>query len=224
MNKAELPIIIGITGASGTIYGINTVKFLLENNYKVELVISKSATKVAQDEISLNLSISPEIQKEQVLSYFNTQSSDLRSHVSGQNLLNVWAYDDISASISSGSYKTHGMIIIPASMGTISAIANGTSDTLITRAADVCIKEKRKLVLVPRELPYSTIHLENLLKLSKIGAIVAPASPAFYNNPKDLNDSVNFVIGKVLDLFGIENSLFKRWREKEPEVTLKTKS
>ena len=105
------------------------------------------------------------------------------------------------------------MVIIPASMGTIGAIASGTSDNLITRAADVCLKERRKLILVPREMPFGTIHLENLTRLSIAGAIIAPACPGFYHNPKDLNDVIDFVVGKVLDLIGIDNSLFKRWRE-----------
>lgn len=208
LNYPKLPIIIALTGASGTIYGIRTLQFLLENNYKVELVISESAIKVAKDELGLKLSIDPEVLKEQVLSYFKTQNSKLES----LNLLNVWAHDDISASISSGSYKTQGMIIIPTSMGTIGAIASGTSRNLITRAADVCLKEKRKLVLVPREMPLNTIHLENLLKLSKMGVTVAPASPGFYHNPKELREIIDFVVGKSLDLFGIEHSLFKRWK------------
>ena len=207
-NSLKLPIIVGISGASGIIYGIRLLQFLLENDYKVELVISSSALKVALNETNLNLSDNPEILKEQVLSSFSSKNKQLSPH-----LLNVWAHDDIAASISSGSYRTLGMVVIPASMGTISAIACGTSDNLLTRAADVCLKERRKLVLVPRELPFNTIHLENLLKLSKVGAIIAPACPAFYNRPKDLTDSIDFVVGKVLDLFGIENSLFYRWRE-----------
>ena len=105
------------------------------------------------------------------------------------------------------------MIIIPSSMGTVAAIASGTSDNLLTRAADVCLKERRKLVIVPREMPLSTIHLENLLKLSKNGAIIAPACPGFYHRPKELIESIDFVVGKALDLFGIEHNLFKRWKE-----------
>lgn len=204
-NYLKLPIIVAISGASGTIYGMRTLQFLLENNYKVELVISESGSRVAKEEVNLNLSLNPEILKEQVLSYLRINNKAA--------LLNVWAHNDIAASISSGSYRTLGMIIIPASMGTVGAISSGTSDNLITRAADVCLKERRKLVLVPREMPYSTIHLENLLKLSKLGAIVAPASPGFYHKPKELIHAIDFVVGKALDLFGIEHSLFKRWRE-----------
>ena len=213
-NYLKSPITIAISGASGTVYGIRTLQFLLENNYKVELVISESATKVAKEETSLTLSTSPELLKEQVLSYLEKNSNKKIQSA----LLNVWAHNDIGASISSGSYRTLGMIIIPASMGTIGAIASGTSDNLITRAADVCLKERRKLVLVPREMPLNTIHLENVLKLSQIGAIIAPASPAFYHNPKELINSIDFVVGKVLDLFGIEHSMFKRWKEESKDL------
>lgn len=226
MNNLEnlnfrFPIIVAISGASGTVYGIRTLQFLLENNYKVELVISESATKVALDEINLYLSTSPEILKEQVLSYFeNVGIKNVDSKM--RNLLNVWAHNDISASISSGSYRTSGMIIIPASMGTVGDIACGTSRNLITRAADVCLKERRNLVIVPRETPLNTIQIENLLKLSKCGAIIAPASPGFYHEPKELIDSVDFVVGKVLDLMGVENALFKRWKEEASPIACNT--
>lgn len=207
------PIIVAITGASGAIYGFRTVHFLLENNYKIELVISDSAYKVIFDELNLNLSKILHEVKEQVLSY-------LKITYEKSYLVNLWDFNDISASISSGSYKSSGMIIIPASMGTISSISHGISNNLITRAADVCLKERRKLVVVPREMPFNTIHIENLYKLSQCGAIVAPASPAFYNKPTRLSDSVDFVVGKVLDLFGIEHSLFKRWSKGVAEIPL----
>ena len=206
------PITVAISGASGTIYGLRILQFLLENNYKVDFVISESASKVAKEEINFELSINPKLLKEQILSYFNKNVNSI--------LLNVWAHDDISASISSGSYRSLGMIIAPASMGTIAAISCGTSDNLITRAADVCLKERKKLVLLPREMPFSSIHLENLLKLSTAGAIIAPACPGFYHNPQKLTDLIDFVAGKVLDLFGIEHSLFKRWK-KEESINLK---
>ncbi|MBI3590119.1 MAG: UbiX family flavin prenyltransferase [Candidatus Melainabacteria bacterium] len=215
-NYLKFPITIAITGASGTIYGIRILQFLLENNYKVELVISESASKVALDELNVSLSLNPEILKEQVLSYLELKNNKKIQRV----LLNTWAHNDIAASISSGSYRTLGMIIIPTSMGTLGAISSGTSDNLITRAADVCLKERRKLVLVPREMPFNTIHLENLLKLSKMGAIIAPASPAFYHKPKELIHLVDFVVGKALDLFGIEHSMFKRWKEESREPAI----
>lgn len=198
----KYPIIVSISGASGSIYGFRLLQFLLGHNYNVEFVVSQSATVVAHDELGLELSENPQKLKEQVLSYL-----EIRDNSS----LKVWGYKDIAASISSGSYKTSGMIIIPCSMGTIGAIAGGTSDNLITRASDVCLKERRKLVIVPREMPFNTIHLENMYKLSKLGVIIAPACPAFYNQPKKLSDSVDFIVGKVLDVFDFDHSLFNRW-------------
>ena len=217
-NYLKLPIIVALSGASGTVYGMRTLQFLLTNNYKVDLVISESASRVSKEEINLNLSLEPEILKEQVLSYLEEGSGKKLQRA----FLNVWKHNDIAASISSGSYRTLGMIIIPCSMGTIGAIASGTSDNLLTRAADVCLKERRKIVLVPREMPLSTIHLENMLKLSKMGAIIAPACPGFYHKPKELIDSIDFVVGKALDLFGIEHSLFKRWKEESETTTTRT--
>ena len=211
-NKTDSPIIIAVTGASGIVYAFRALQFLLQNNYKVELIFSQNACKVASSEINLELSANLFSQKEQVLSYLKLYDKS--------NFLNLWGHENVAASISSGSYKTSGMIIIPASMGTIGAIANGLSNNLITRAADVCIKERRKLLVVPREMPLSTIHLENLLKLSRNNVIIAPASPAFYHNPKTLNESVDFIIGKIFDLFGIEHALFKRWKEDESNTLI----
>lgn len=205
-NK-NLPIILAISGASGTVYGLRAIQFLLQNNYKVELVISQSASRVAACELNLTLDTEPSILKQQVLSYLKVEGFS--------NNLNVWSIYDIASSISSGSYKTQGMIIIPTSMGTIGEISSGTSRNLITRAADVCLKERRKLILVPREMPFSTIHLENLLKLSQCGAIISPACPGFYHNPTQISENIDFVVGKVLDLFGIDHSLFSRWRSEE---------
>ncbi len=204
LNSRNLPIILAISGASGTIYGFRTLHFLLQNNYNVDLVISKNTSKVAITELNLALSSNPTVLKEQVLSYLSLKSFSSN--------LNVWSHDDISATFSSGSYLTKGMMIVPASMGTVGAIASGLANNLIARSADVCLKERRKLVIVPREMPFNSIHLENLLRLSQCGAIIAPASPAFYNNPETLSDSIDFVVGKVLDLFDIDNDLFVRWR------------
>lgn len=219
----QLPIVLAISGASGSVYGFRLLQFLLENNYKVEFVLSNSALKVIHEELGIKLSLDPHILKEQIVTYlkeFHSLTSNLQpqSSILNPQFLNVWSYDDIAASISSGSYRTRGMIIMPCSMGTIGSIASGTSNNLITRAADVCLKERRKLVLVPREMPINTIHLENLYKLSSIGAIVAPASPAFYNKPKTLNDSIDFVVGKILDLLEIDHELFNRWRKESNKI------
>lgn len=203
----EFPLIVAVSGASGTIYSLRLLEFLLENNYRVEFVVSIGALKVANDELGLKLSSNPNTLKQQVLSYLN-----LSLH---EDFLNVNDFNDLGSPIASGSFRTSGMVVIPASMDTVSKIACGITDNLICRAADVTLKERRKLILVPREMPLNTIHLKNMLELSKLGAYIAPACPGFYHNPKHMDDLIDFVIGKVLDLIGIENSLFKRWKEKK---------
>lgn len=200
----NLPVVLGITGASGAIYGISLLRFFLENGYKVDLVISQNACKVFAHELNLQInSESVEEIKQCLINYFGAANFTSR--------LAIWHQDNVAASISSGSYKTQGMIIAPCSMGTIANIANGTSNNLIARAADVVLKERRKLVLLARETPFNTIHLRNMLSLSEMGAIVVPAAPGFYHQPRTLEDQINFVLGKTLDVFGVDNDLFRRW-------------
>lgn len=202
LSDKSKPIVLGITGASGAIYGFSLLKFFLDSGYKVDLVLSDNALKVAKQELDLELEgLSLENVKQKILTKLNIKPS----------ALNIWSPDNVAASISSGSYKTQGMIIAPCSMGTIANIAAGTSNNLIARAADVTLKERRKLVLLARETPLNTIHLRNMLTLSEMGAIVVPAAPGFYHKPQSIQDQINFVLGKALDVLGIENEMFLRW-------------
>ena len=180
-------IVVGISGASGVIYGVRLLEVLNELKIETHLILSPAA----------KITIAAETD------YTNAQVEKLASK--------VHKFGDIAASISSGSYLTSGMAIVPCSMHTLGAIASGMADNLLTRAAEVTMKEYRKLILVPRETPLSTIHLENMTKVAKAGAMVVPAMPAFYPRPKKIEDIVDHLVGKVLDLFQIEHSLYKRW-------------
>lgn len=180
-------LIVAITGASGVIYGKRLLEALREEKVETYLVVSKVAESVIEHELKITKS---ELEK-------------LAVHVCDVN--------DLSAPIVSGSFRTEGMIVIPCSMKTLAGIAHGYSDNLILRAADVTLKEKRKLVLVPRETPLSVVHLSNMLDLASQGVFVLPAMPAYYHKPDKIEDLVDFVVGKVLDILGIEHKLFKRW-------------
>lgn len=182
-----MKIIVGVSGGSCAIYGVALLQVLKQLNIETHLVVSTMGEHVVQHECGMNLE----------------ELSELAS-VTHNN-------KDIAAPISSGSFKTDGMIIIPCSMKTLAAVANGISDNLLTRAADVTIKEKRKLVLVPRETPLSVIHLENMLKLAKMGITIMPASPGFYHHPETMEDIIAIMVGRSLDQLGIEHQLFKRW-------------
>jgi 4-hydroxy-3-polyprenylbenzoate decarboxylase len=202
MNQKE-PIILAITAASGIIYGIRTLEFLLKNDYKVELIISSKAYYIFKQELDIEISHDKNIIREQILNYLDIGSEN-------QNL-KVWLDNEIWASPASGSYKTMGMIISPASMASIASIAAGFSENLIARTADVMIKEGRNLVIVPRETPFSAIHLENMLKLSKLGVKIVPPVIGFYGMIKTLEDGIDFAVGKILDASGIPNDLYERW-------------
>ncbi|AZV56705.1 UbiX family flavin prenyltransferase [Clostridium sp. AWRP] len=189
-NKRRL--IIGMSGASGAILGIEILKILREySEWETHLVISKGSEETIAGETNYKL--------EDVM--------DLADK--------AYSIKDIGASIASGTFKTEGMIIVPCSMKTLAGIACGYSDNLLLRAADVIIKEKRKLVLVARECPLSTIHLRNMLSLSELGVIIMPPMVSYYNKPADINDLNKHIIGKILDRFGIEVSGFNRWGEND---------
>ncbi|KWT84051.1 UbiX family flavin prenyltransferase [Candidatus Magnetominusculus xianensis] len=185
-------IVAAITGASGAILGIRAVTELLKTS-EVHLVISQSAFSIIAHETGHAWGAAP------VRDYF--KSSRLYYHDEG----------DLESPIASGSFRTDAMAVVPCSMKTLSAIANGYASNLTARAADVTIKEGRKLIICPREMPFSAIHLENMLKLARLGVVVAPPVPAFYHRPETIDDAVDFIVGKILDQLNIEHNLFKRW-------------
>ncbi len=179
-------MLVAVTGASGVHLAIRFLEILKEKDIKTELIISKNAEKILTIETEYNIS---EVRK---LAYKNYEVNDLL------------------APPASGSYKLDSMIIIPCSMKSLSAIANGYANNLITRAADVTIKEKRKLILVVRETPFSAIHLENMLKLAKLGVIIFPPIPSYYIKPENIEELIEFTIGRILDQIGVESNI-KRW-------------
>lgn len=188
MSKSANRIIVGISGASGIIYGIRMLEVLRAAGVETHLVISKAA--------------------EMTLAY----ESDLKAKDLREMADVFHPQTDIGASISSGSFPTMGMVIAPCSIRTMSEIATGITGSLMSRAADVVLKERRRLVLAIRETPLHTGHLRTMLQLSEMGAIIAPVMPAFYNRPQSLDDIVNHSVGRMLDLFGIEADFVKRWK------------
>ncbi|WP_096200940.1 UbiX family flavin prenyltransferase [Bacillus sp. FJAT-45350] len=200
MSKHTGIVTVGITGASGSIYGIRLVQQLLKANYKVHLIITNAGWIVFREELGLDITNREAVLDEQ----FRTYGDGLNYH----------PLHEYTAPIASGSYQNHGMIIIPCSMGTLSGIAQGASGNLLERTSDVMLKEGRPLLIVPRETPLNQIHLENMLKLSKVGAKILPAMPGFYHGPETMDDLINFVVGKALDNIGVEHTLFTRWGDK----------
>jgi flavin prenyltransferase len=189
-------ILLALTGASGSIYGLRLLEELLRGGHQVTFVSSESGRKVCLYETGLTLDDADSLKQRWQLP---------------EALLTIRAADDLWAPEASGSAAPDVMIIVPCSMGTLGRIAAGISGNLIERVADVMLKENRPFLLVPRETPFSAIHLENLLKLSRCGARIIPAMPAFYQKPESVDELVNFVVGKVLDQLGVDHSLFKRW-------------
>lgn len=182
-------IVIGFSGASGIIYGIRLLEILHSTNIQTYLIISEWAKK--------NI----EIETDKTLEYVKALSS-----VNYDNF-------KLDASVSSGSFLHDGMVIVPCSMKSLSSIANGYDDTLISRAASVTLKESRKLIIVPRETPLSRIHLENMVKLQEAGAIILPAMPGFYHKPSTIEEIIDHLVGKILDQLNIKHDLFKRWKD-----------
>lgn len=181
-------IIVAITGASGVIYGIRLLEVLKELGKDTALIITEPAHIILDYEMGVN-------------------EDYLKTLVN-----NYYQPDDLTSMINSGSCRFESMIIIPCTMKTLSAISNGYASNAVTRAADVALKERRKLILVPRETPLRTVHLENMLNISREGGVILPAMPGFYHQPENINDIVDFIVGKILDVLDIDNHLYKRWR------------
>ena len=181
-------IVVGITGASGSVYAVRLIDVLREQNIEVHAVVTDSGQRVLDYECGVTME---ELSRRVDVLYPNA---------------------DVGAAIASGSFRMDAMVVLPCSMKTAGAIAHGVTDDLLTRAADVTLKEGRRLLLVPRETPMHEIHLENLLRLARAGAVIMPAAPGFYHRPQTLDDLVNMMVGKILDRLGIEAELFTRWR------------
>ncbi|ODS24546.1 aromatic acid decarboxylase [Candidatus Endobugula sertula] len=199
-------IALAITGASGVQYGLRLLECLVALDCRVYLLLSRAAEVVIATETSLSL---PESSSDGVLQ--QRYLSDL--YAAGPGQLQLFGREDWFSPVASGSSSSISMVICPASGGTLSAIAHGASNNLIERAADVALKERRPLIVVPRETPYSQVHLENMLKLTQMGAIVLPASPGFYYNPRSLEDMVDFVVARILDQLQLPQDLMPRWGE-----------
>jgi len=193
-------IALAVTGASGALYGLRLGEELLRSGVRVSMLISAAGFAVLKEERGLDWGGAASV-SDQLSCYFRADAA----------ALNYYATDDFSAPIASGSSAPDAMIVAPCSMGTLSRISNGNSGNLLERAADVMLKEGRPLVLVPRETPLNAIHLEQMLKLARLGVKIVPAMPGFYQHPETLDDLVDFVVGKVLDSVGVSHTLFRRW-------------
>ncbi|HXY35698.1 MAG TPA: flavin prenyltransferase UbiX [Planctomycetaceae bacterium] len=191
-------IVVGITGASGAAYATRLLDVLLGARQRVHLTISPAGAQVLWTELGLRCE----------LESFDPRSLQLKQ---GSERLVYHHYLDYSASIASGSFLTSGMVICPCSMGTLAGVANGLSNNLIQRAADVHLKERRKLIVVPRETPLGSIQLENMKRLADAGAVVLPAMPGFYHQPKSIHDLVDFVVARICDQLGVSADLVRRW-------------
>lgn len=201
-----MELTVAITGASGTIYAHRTLQLLAASGVveTINLIMSDTAATVAQVEMGVNLR---EPNAKKINEWLGLEKDS--------KLIRYWRLDNMAAKPSSGSNKQAGMIVVPCSMGTLGAIASGAGTNLIHRAADVCLKEARKLVLVPRETPYNAIHLENMLRLSRAGAQILPASPGFYHRPKSIEDLVEHLCFRILDQFDIPHSKKSQWTGEE---------
>lgn len=202
-DKNQSPVILALTGASGAQYALRLLQCLVEAKVPVYLMVSKAAQIVLSMETELKVPA-----KSAEMERFFT---DLYNAESGQ--VSVFSQEQWTAPVASGSHKAMSMVVCPCTTGTLAAIANGNSDNLLERAADVMLKEKRQLIMVVRETPFSQIHLENMLRLSQAGATIMPANPGFYQKPETLDDIIDFMVARILDHLEINHNLQPRWGE-----------
>ena len=196
-------ICVAITGASGSLYAMRLIEILLKNGCTVSIIISKAAQLVMATETEFKIPGQVRGQEEYLREHFSANEDQLK----------VYGREDWMSPWASGSGRNGAMVICPCSTGTLSAVATGASNNLIERAADVALKERRQLILVPRETPFSTLHLQNMLTLSQMGAIILPASPGFYRQPEKIEDLIDFVVARILNQLNIEHDLLPRWGE-----------
>jgi len=207
------PIILAITGASGAPYALRLLEVLLLQELEVHLVMSPAASQVFWAEVGVN--IDPGKPTAETLLQARKPEDRERLRDCATRNLHIHGYQDFGAGIASGSFRTQGMVICPCSMGTLAAVAGGLSTNLIQRAADVHLKERRRLIVVPRETPLSAIHLQNMLTLQQAGGIVMPAAPGFYHQPRSIEDLVDFVVMRICDQLEVPVELVKRWGKDE---------
>jgi 4-hydroxy-3-polyprenylbenzoate decarboxylase len=200
-RKDERIVTVGMTGASGTQYGLRLVECLIKADYTVYLMFTKAAQIVVGSEADCKLPGRTAEQTRYLSTLYGAREGQLR----------VYGDEEWTSPVASGSGAPRRMVVCPASMATVSAIATGASENLLERAADVVIKERGHLVIVPRETPFSAIHLENMLKLSRLGVTILPANPGFYNQPTQVAELVDFIVARILDQLDVEHQLMKRW-------------
>ncbi len=201
MHATLNSVTLALSGASGMAYGLRLLECLLTADLQVNLLVSQAAHLVAKQELGVALPARAGDLERQLSESLHARDGQLR----------VFGRDDWNAPVASGSNPADAMVVCPCSMGTLAAIAHGLSDNLIERAADVMLKEQRKLILVPREAPFSTLHLENMLTLSRMNAVILPANPGFYHQPQTVADIVDFIVARILDQLGVQHDLMARW-------------
>ncbi|NRA24255.1 MAG: UbiX family flavin prenyltransferase [Oleispira sp.] len=201
--NAAVNICVAITGASGSPYAMRLIEVLLISGCRVSVIISKAAQLVMATETDVKIPGQVRAQANYLREHFNATEEQLR----------VYGREDWMSPWASGSGRNGAMVICPCSTGTLSSVATGASNNLIERAADVALKERRQLILVPRETPFSTLHLQNMLTLSQMGAVILPASPGFYRQPESIEDLIDFVVARILNQLKIEHNLLPRWGE-----------